>query len=96
MPNTPEGTKDWTSLRAWGNVIAQVGIPGSIAILFTILTAIELPKLTRAVDQLVLEMQAARELAREHNQKMETLTRVTRQACRNSAKDEYVRSLCDN
>ncbi len=85
----------WKSPKELATAIKDIGIPGAIAIFVVYIGATELPKIARALDRLVIEVQLNREQVENHMEQMAEVLQISRQACRNAAKDENARRYCD-
>lgn len=85
---------DWTSLSAWAEAVKTVGIPGAIAIGLVYAGATQVPKIVTKLEVLVVEVQATRELVREHINQQERILRVTQRTCWLAAKDDEGRKSC--
>ncbi len=96
MAGDGNGRTAWQSTRELLVAIKEIGIPGAIAVYVVYMGATELPKLTRSLDKLGVEVQLSREQMREHIAQMAESIRIAKQACRNAAgRDENARRFCD-
>ncbi len=86
---------NWKSPKEIAASIKEIGIPGAIAIFMVYMLATEIPKIARGLDRLVVEVQLNREQVDKHIEQMAEVVRVSRQGCRNAAKDDYARRSCD-
>lgn len=89
------GRAHWRSPKDVVVAIKEVGIPGAIAIFLVYMGATEIPKIARGLERVIIEIHATQTLIREHIVKQTELERITRQACRNAARDENARRYCD-
>jgi hypothetical protein len=86
---------NWKSPKELSEAVKTIGIPGAIAIFVVYIGATEIPKMSRALDRLVNEVQLNREQVDRHIEQMDLVVRIARQGCRNAAKDEDARRFCD-
>lgn len=88
------GNGGWTSLHSWSRAIAQVGIPGAIAIYGVYIAATYVPTMIRNEEMAIIEIRQNRDLLRDHVNQTERLIRITKQTCYNVAKDANAQRAC--
>ena len=88
------GNGGWTSLGAWSRAIAQVGIPGAIAIYGVYIAATYVPTMIRNEEMAIIEIRQNRDALREHIAQTERLIRIVKQTCYNVAKDPNAQRSC--
>lgn len=80
-PSPPTNGSDSSMLKQWANAIGIVGIPGAIAIFLVYVGATEIPKLSRGVEQAIIESKQTQAMLERQIEQTQVLIAVTQRTC---------------